>query len=150
MRRPRRALTTGQAARYCFVTADTIANWIRSGILPAQRTAGGQYRILSEDLLAFMTGRGMRTDALEADAETRLPCWEFHAGGASVDAHCEACIVKYLKVLDCFKLMGMRSGNGWPARECAECAYFQRYGGTPGAAEAGRAGGAPAKRDDDD
>lgn len=132
MSRRRRALTTGQAAEYCFVTADTIANWIRSGLLPAQRTAGGQYRIRTEDLQAFMARRGMSTEALQVDAGRREPCWEFRAGPAGEDPGCAECIVRYLKVLDCFKLMGMRSPAGWPARDCTGCGYFQRYGRASG------------------
>ena len=53
------AVSTGQAARYCFVTSDTIVNWIKAGHLAAQRTAGGQYRILIADLRSFMQSRGM-------------------------------------------------------------------------------------------
>src|SRR3990172_4938117 len=64
---PRVALTTGEAARHCLVTPDTIANWIASGHLPAQRTRGGQYRIRVEDLRAFMAAHGMRTDLLDED-----------------------------------------------------------------------------------
>jgi excisionase family DNA binding protein len=128
MRRPHKALTTGQAAEYCFVTADTIANWIRSGLLPAQRTAGGQYRIRIADLRTFMASRGMSTAALEGDVEDRVPCWEFRRTDPGPGADCDECIVRYLKVLDCFKLMGMRSEGDWPARDCTECEYFRRYG----------------------
>jgi excisionase family DNA binding protein len=123
-----RALSTGQAAEYCFVTADTIANWIRAGHLPAQRTAGGQYRILTRDLRTFMIGKGMSTAALEGDSDDRVPCWEFRAGESENGSKCEECIVRHLKALDCFKLMGMRSSGGWPERDCADCPYFQRYG----------------------
>jgi excisionase family DNA binding protein len=126
MKARRRALTTGQAAEYCFVTSDTIANWIRSGLLPAQRTAGGQYRILAEDLLAFMTAKGMRTDALREEADARVPCWEFHAN----ETRCDECIVRHLKALDCFKVMGMRSSVCRPNRDCTDCEYFRRYGST--------------------
>jgi excisionase family DNA binding protein len=128
MKPRRRALTTGQAAEYCFVTADSIANWIRSDLLPAQRTAGGQYRILAEDLRAFMRERGMSTAALDEDTDARAPCWEFRVRESSGGTGCDECVVRHLKVLDCFKLMGMQSGGRWPARDCADCAYFRRYG----------------------
>ena len=131
MRPRQRALTTGQAAEYCFVTADTIANWIRSGLLHAQRTAGGQYRILAGDLRAFMVARGMSTDALDPEAEARPPCWEFLAAEGIKPAPgttCDECIVRYLKVLDCFKLMAMRPPEDRPVRDCAKCEYFRRYG----------------------
>ena len=58
------AVSTGEAARYCFVTSDTIVNWIKAGLIRAQRTAGGQYRILLRDLRDFMEERGMNTSLL--------------------------------------------------------------------------------------
>jgi excisionase family DNA binding protein len=131
VRRRRRALSTGQAAKCCFVTADTIANWIRGGLLRAQRTAGGQYRILTEDLRVFMAARGMSTDALEEGEPSRVPCWELRAATATADPRCDTCIVRHLKVLDCFKLMGMRPADGWPVRDCAECEVFLRHGNAP-------------------
>jgi excisionase family DNA binding protein len=128
--RPRGVLSTGQAARFCLVTADTVGNWIRSGLLRARRTAGGQYRILASDLREFMVARGMSPEDLPASAEpteSRLPCWRFRVD-PSGDTECGDCIVRHLKVLDCFKLMGMRPADGRPVRDCADCEYFRRYG----------------------
>lgn len=129
---PKRALSTGQAAAYCFVTPDTIGNWIKSGHLPAQRTVGGQYRILVEDLRDFMSARGMCTGRLDEEQGTRLPCWEWKGecpvAGAS-GTSCEDCIVRFLGALHCFKLMAMR-----PEAErtgCTDCTYYQRWGETP-------------------
>ena len=65
------AFTTGQAARYCYVTSDTILNWIHAKVLVAQRTVGGQYRIRREDLIQFMREHGMRTDQLETELHPR-------------------------------------------------------------------------------
>ena len=73
------ALTTGQAAKCCFVTSDTMVNWIKADLLRAQRTAGGQYRILLSDLRAFMCSRGMSTELLDDAPGDRPMCWEFHA-----------------------------------------------------------------------
>jgi excisionase family DNA binding protein len=124
-----RALTTGQAAKYCFVTADTIANWIRSGLLRAQRTAGGQYRILIGDLREFMISQGMTVDQLDREAPDRPSCWEFHAAADGAEpAACEECVVRFLGVRDCFKLMGMRSGARGAGGDCAGCDYFRRWG----------------------
>ena len=72
------AVTSGQAARYCFVTSDTILNWIKANCLPAQRTMGGQYRILVEDLRHFMSRHGMSAELLDSEMETRSYCWEVH------------------------------------------------------------------------
>lgn len=131
-RQPKRALSTGQAAEYCFVTPDTIGNWIKSGHLAAQRTVGGQYRILVEDLRSFMLARGMCTGRLDSEQDTRLPCWEFKGecpvAGAS-GTSCEDCIVRFLGALHCFKLMAMRPDADQGG--CAQCTYYQRWGEAP-------------------
>lgn len=128
-RRPGGALTTGQAARYCFVTSDTIANWIKSGLLRAQRTAGGQYRILLGELREFMLSRGMSTHLLDDQVGHRPPCWVFRAGDAGAETSaCRDCIVQFLGVRNCYRLMAMRPGEERPCRDCAACPYFQRWG----------------------
>jgi len=124
----RLAMTTGQAARCCLVTADTIVNWIKAGRLPAQRTAGGQYRILRRDLRSFMRAQGMNTDLLVDPADVRPMCWEFHAGAdGQPPAACAGCLVKYLGVRDCFKLMGMRPDSSAPRGRCEDCEYYRRW-----------------------
>ena len=78
-----RMLTTGQAARLCSVTPDTVLKWIRSGSLSARRTAGGHHRIDERDLERFL----VPSDALEVippeEASAEAPanglmryCWE--------------------------------------------------------------------------
>lgn len=132
MKQARRALTTGQAAEYCFVTPDTIGNWIKSGHLPAQRTVGGQYRILVEDLRGLMASRDMCTDRLDAEQQLRLPCWESQATCQVADASgtaCQDCIVRFLGALHCFKLMAMRPES--ERRDCSDCPYYQRWGESP-------------------
>jgi excisionase family DNA binding protein len=49
-----KSLTTGQAARYCYVSQPTIVNWIKKGKLKAYATPGGHYRILLADFLSFL------------------------------------------------------------------------------------------------
>ena len=81
-----------------------------------------------------MVTRGMSVEALEQEEAARPPCWEFQAedaGAAGCTASCEDCVVRYLKALDCFKLMGMRPAAGRRFRDCADCPYFRRYGETP-------------------
>ena len=51
-------LTTSQVARLCHVTANTVANWIDAGRLPAYRTPGGHRRVREEDLHRFMRDNG--------------------------------------------------------------------------------------------
>jgi excisionase family DNA binding protein len=123
-----RALTTGQAAQYCLVSADTIANWIAAGRITAQRTAGGQYRIRPEDLRAFMRAHGMRTDLL--DGEHRPPCWEFWAAwsrGSLVDGvpdTCADCPVRRGRAERCHELRPLLPGGTLRAGSCADCHYL--------------------------
>jgi len=49
-----------EVANLCGVVNQTAINWIRNGYLKAFTTPGGQYRVYSEDLLAFLQKRGMR------------------------------------------------------------------------------------------
>ena len=44
-------LTSGQAALLLGVTPHTVAVYVRTGLLPAVRTPGGQYRIRPWDVL---------------------------------------------------------------------------------------------------
>jgi excisionase family DNA binding protein len=57
--RPDDVYTTSQAARLCRVTANTVANWIDAGRLPAFRTPGGHRRVRRDDLMRFMQETGM-------------------------------------------------------------------------------------------
>jgi excisionase family DNA binding protein len=48
-----------QAARYCSISRGTLWRCVKSGDLKAFLTPGGHYRILKEDLEAFMQAKGM-------------------------------------------------------------------------------------------
>ncbi|MCX7029000.1 MAG: response regulator [Spirochaetes bacterium] len=52
-----------EAARICGVVNQTAINWIKNGHLKAFQTPGGQYRVYEEDLVSFLTSRGMRVPA---------------------------------------------------------------------------------------
>jgi excisionase family DNA binding protein len=52
-----------EVANICGVVNQTAINWIKNGHLKAFTTPGGQYRIYAEDLLEFLTSRGMRVPA---------------------------------------------------------------------------------------
>ncbi len=58
--------TTGQIARHCNVTPETVANWIKAGRLPASTTPGGHYRVDLEELVKFCHAHGFDV----------LPEWE--------------------------------------------------------------------------
>lgn len=126
----RLVLTTGQAARCCFVSPDTIVNWIKAGRLTARRTVGGQYRIMLEDLHAFMQAEGMSPQEDPDASDQRPMCWQFHTqadAGKPGPSPCADCMAKHLGVRDCFKLMGLRPQSGRAHGNCEECAYFQRW-----------------------
>ena len=64
--------TTGQVARACRVCTGTVVAWAEKGILPCYRLpGGGDRRITSDALTAFLVDRDMPTDVLaqmEAEA----------------------------------------------------------------------------------
>ena len=138
-----RALTTGQAAKHCLVSSDTIAKWIAAGRLPAQRTMGGQYRIRLADLRGFMRSHGMRTDLLDEATGHRPTCWEFWAvwicgrgdpmratgDGTSglvdgVCATCANCPVYCGRAEVCHELRPLLPGGTQRAQSCADCQYL--------------------------
>lgn len=125
----RKALSTGQAARLCFVTPESILNWIRTKRLRAQRTAGGQYRIPVGDLRAFMLENGMDTGVLERETGERLTCWEFHGREAArfglvSQEVCERCLVRRAAALHCWELHGLLPLTRRRFGACEDCAYY--------------------------
>ncbi len=122
------AFSTGQASRYCFVTADTILNWINGGALTAHRTVGGQYRILLGDLLSFMKSHGMSTALLESEQDVRPHCWEFHCKGQA-DARCQQCLAYRSGAVNCFELENVLREDARLNPSCEECDYHRRYAG---------------------
>lgn len=127
-------LTTGQAARYCLVSPDTIVNWIASGHLRAQRTAGGQYRIRAEDLREFMVEHGMRTDELVKDFGLRPMCWEFWtlldgmARSVNQTVSCHDCPVFRARASVCHEIRPLLPGGTLRAPSCADCVFFATVG----------------------
>jgi excisionase family DNA binding protein len=124
-------LTTGQAARYCLVSPDTIVKWIKAKRLPAQRTVGGQFRIFVDGLRQFMVENEMSTELLDAECDCRPYCWEYHrwvrgAAGTSGSA-CSRCPVYRTKALNCFELRAISVGCGCEDRKCEDCAYFKAW-----------------------
>lgn len=124
------ALSTGQAARFCLVTADTIVNWIKHQHLPARRTAGGQFRILVLDLRSYMTERGMKTDLLDAEFETRRYCWEYGRCSEAepiMGVDCEDCLVFRSRTLNCFELRAALTSQPEQLEACARCEYLANW-----------------------
>jgi excisionase family DNA binding protein len=126
------AVSTGQAARFCYVTPETIVNWIRSSRLKAQRTAGGQYRIPLDALRAFMIERGMDTGLLDAEQDIRPYCWEYHCqldaryGTPSLGV-CDACLVHRSGTLNCWELHGLLPLTARKVDRCEDCEYHRAW-----------------------
>jgi excisionase family DNA binding protein len=125
-------LSTGQAARFCYVTSETILNWIRSNRLRAQRTAGGQHRVLLEDLRSFMIENGMDTALLDAEKDVRPYCWEFHCRitsryGSPSQEVCEDCLVHRSGTLNCWELHGLLPVTRRRFDACADCGYHRTW-----------------------
>ena len=128
-------LTTGQAAKLCEVTPDTILKWIRKGRLAGARTAGGHYRIHLRDLRPHIPpGRG---DLLSPEAAHCAPqtmrCWEYLANGGEVRRSCKQCVVYRVGATGCFLMAGIEPEIGHARRfcetSCEECVYYRRVVG---------------------
>jgi len=120
------AFSTGQAARYCFVTGDTILNWIKNGSLAAQKTSGGQYRILVRVLYAFLREHDMNTALLEAEHTIRPLCWEFNCR-RQVALGCGVCLVNRSGAPCCWELRGVLHRASARPERCEDCDYFRRF-----------------------
>ena len=130
----KQALSTGKAAKYCFVTGDTVQNWIRSGIVSAQRTAGGQYRVRLEDLRHFMLDQGMSVQDLDRDFREEQPeyCWQYYRRRAKRHANCknacESCVAKQAMALKCYELRKHVDHRCVHCRgDCSNCGYYRKY-----------------------
>src|SRR5208283_3403596 len=60
----REPLTTGQIARYCYVTHRGVLKWVESGKLKAYRTPGKHSRVSIEDFLSFLKEYNMPVPAV--------------------------------------------------------------------------------------
>ncbi len=140
-------LTTGQAAKLCAVTPDTVLKWIKKGRLAATRTAGGHYRVALPDLEPFMAGFGQQStavttptayspipsqDGTKEDPE-EVPCWEFLSDDGEVRDGCRQCVVYRVKATRCFLMAGLDSDIGHAHEfcegSCEDCVYYRRIQG---------------------
>jgi two-component system OmpR family response regulator len=65
-----------EVADICGVVNQTAINWIKNGFLKAFMTPGGQYRVYSEDLFAFLSSRGMRVPPHLVESAESGPDWQ--------------------------------------------------------------------------
>jgi two-component system, OmpR family, response regulator len=64
-----------EVADICGVVNQTAINWIKNGFLKAFMTPGGQYRVYAEDLLSFLSSRGMRVPEGLVESSESGPDW---------------------------------------------------------------------------
>lgn len=65
--------TTGQIAKHCHVTPETVANWIKRDQLKAGTTPGGHYRVTRQELVRFCREFGFEIRP-EWEEEVKPPC----------------------------------------------------------------------------
>jgi excisionase family DNA binding protein len=123
-------LTTGQAARICSVTPDTVLKWIRSGRLRAQRTAGGHHRILLEDLEQALGGAAPEPTLADTPVEQRQfsYCWEYNGNGDLLEG-CRECAVFKMRALRCYEVVEHAKEVGhkmvFCQGSCLDCDYYR-------------------------
>lgn len=134
-------LSTGQAARECAVTPDTILKWIRSGRLPARRTAGGHHRIDKRDLdrlIAPTTDGAVGATVLPATEPSTGGqfhyCWEYNGNGKLLDG-CRECVVFELRAQRCYEVVKfapeLRHNKLFCKGSCEDCDYYRRVHAKP-------------------
>jgi excisionase family DNA binding protein len=130
-------LTTGQAAKICTVTPDTVLKWIKKGRLDAIRTAGGHYRINRFDLEALLPTPHLlgKPEPPPISCSPRpLRCWEYMSARGELRKECANCVVYRVRAAWCFEVADLEQDIGH-ARQfcgnvcCQDCAYFRRIRG---------------------
>ena len=128
-----RFLTTSQAATLCSVTSDTVLKWIRTGHLPARKTAGGHHRIDRRDLEKVMSpvGQAPSSDSRVVHRHFRY-CWEHHGNG-EVSKGCRECAAYQMRAQRCYELAKLPEEVGharlFCERTCEDCGYYHEVRG---------------------
>jgi len=119
-------LSTGKAAKLLSVTPDTVLKWIKSGRLPAARTAGGHYRIAREDVDRLLGNGAVNRPAAERGL---FFCWDYYATDGVPSEGCQACLVYRARARRCYEMSGLTSDAGYSGTycltSCEECAYYR-------------------------
>jgi excisionase family DNA binding protein len=122
-----RYLTTGQAASILAVTPDTVLKWIRTGRLPARRTAGGHHRIDPQDLESVAAG-GPTSPDVDAAPRPFQYCWEFYGNG-NLPEKCRGCAVYLMRAHRCYEVAKLAPQSGhlkaYCENTCEECEYYR-------------------------
>ncbi|NQT11808.1 MAG: excisionase family DNA-binding protein [Planctomycetes bacterium] len=125
-------LTTGQAARLCSVTPDTVLKWIKKGRLRGVRTAGGHYRIQRRDIEPLVVSQHM-SGRLSECGRQNLRCWEYLSDQGAVRDNCQECVVYRVRAARCFLMADLAPEVGHARQfcqiSCEECVYYRRTKG---------------------
>lgn len=130
-------LTTGQAAKLCEVTPDTILKWIRKGRLRGARTAGGHYRINLRDLEPHIPPGSLEGPSPEMPVcfPQRLHCWEYLSDKGVVREECKRCVTYRVREAQCFQMADLGTEMGHAKQfcrsSCEDCEYYRRVQGLP-------------------
>ncbi len=127
-------LTTGQAAKICSVTPDTVLKWIRSGRLLATRTPGGHHRVSFDKLIEVLdsdSGVFLENERVEIKPKAKSHpfkyCWEFNNKGGGLNG-CEECIVYTMRAKRCYEVVERAKEIGhnklFCKQTCQECNYY--------------------------
>lgn len=129
-------LTTGQAARLCSVTPDTVLKWIKKGRLRGVRTAGGHYRIQRRDIEPLVVSQHSAEHAagrLSECGRQSLRCWEYLSDRGAVRDNCQECVVYRVRAARCFLMADLAPEVGHARQfcqiSCEECVYYRRTKG---------------------
>lgn len=122
-----RQLSTGKVAKALSVTPDTVLKWIKSGRLPAIRTAGGHYRVAREEVDRLVASE---TGPYEPPHERAfVHCWEFYGTDGCPNAKCLDCLVYRAQAIRCYEMSGLEVETGYVGAYCTtscdECEYFR-------------------------
>ena len=122
--KPSSYLTTGQVAKLCSVTPDTVLKWVQSGKLPASRTPGGHCRIHRVALFEFLSQRTRK----ESERPYQF-CWEFNAKSGEIRSACRSCLVYRSRAARCYELAREVKNSGRVKllcrTPCRECEFYQ-------------------------
>jgi len=125
-------LTTGQAARLCSVTSDTVLKWINKGRLRGVRTAGGHYRIERRELEPLIVGprpTASPSQQLPECYSHNVHCWEYLSDRGEIRDECRQCVVYRVRAARCFLMADMEADVGHALRfcqgSCEDCGYYR-------------------------
>lgn len=129
---PDKVLSTGQAARLCSVTRDTVLKWIKLGKIEAIQTPGGHYRIKGESLKPY-TSMSNAPRTPETDEKPVSFCWEYHSQDGEIKHDCRECMVFQSRAQKCFLMAGLGEKTGLAGVHCKDncydCEYFHFVNG---------------------